>query len=133
LLNTYGVTEFFESENFLDEALVELLIKGYTLIPSGLSNSGLSNLSQTLDLVYAKQCEEIGGEDKLRAINDADQVRCCLSYDSSFMDVATNPNLMDFCKKIFGDEYLLLMQNGIINKPDKNNFQSFNLNNHIQN
>jgi len=124
LVNTYGVTEVFESGDFLDEAIVELLIKGYTLIPSGFSDTCLSDLSQTLDLVYEKQCEELGGEDVLKEINDADQVRCCLSYDSSFMDVATNTNLINFCKKVFGDEYLLLMQNGIINKPNQDNFQA---------
>ncbi len=124
MINTYGITESFEIGNYLDEAFVELLINGYTIMPSGISGDVLNNLSQSLEKIYQKQCDELGGEDQLKAINDADQVRCCLSYDALFLEVATNPNLMNFCKKVFGGEYLLLMQNGIINKPEKNNFQA---------
>ncbi|MFM0449725.1 phytanoyl-CoA dioxygenase family protein [Paraburkholderia nemoris] len=120
----YGVTERLSSANPIDEAVVELRINGYTVLDSGLSTEFVDGLRAGLDRAYAGQIDEIGGEQVLHAMNDADIVRCMLAYEPDFLKVATAAPLMEFARRALGPEFVLMMQNGIINRPDRENYQA---------
>ena len=47
-----------------------------------------------------------------------------LAYAPEFLEVATAPPLMKLAARVLGDEFLLLMQNGIINRSERENHQA---------
>jgi ectoine hydroxylase-related dioxygenase (phytanoyl-CoA dioxygenase family) len=120
----YGVTEQLNGGDPTDEAIAELRVNGYTVIPSALPAEFVRNLGLALDRAYAQQVGEIGGEGVLHAMHDADIARCMLAYAPEFLQVATAPPLMKLAARMLGNEFLLLMQNGIINRPERENYQA---------
>jgi ectoine hydroxylase-related dioxygenase (phytanoyl-CoA dioxygenase family) len=123
-VHVYGVSERLSQNDAIDEAMAELCINGYTVLPSGFSPNFIESLKDGLDRAYAKQVAEIGSETDLRAINDEDIARCMLTYEANYLDVATAPPLMALAKRYLGPEFVLMMQNGIINRPDRENYQA---------
>lgn len=121
---TYGVTEFLPSADGTDELAAELAVNGFTILDSGLDAGTLAELRVCLDRAYAEQVRELGGEDLLHTLNDADIARALFVYEPAFLQLATLPTLMTLCKRVLGPEYLLLMQNGIVNRPDRKNYQA---------
>jgi ectoine hydroxylase-related dioxygenase (phytanoyl-CoA dioxygenase family) len=47
-----------------------------------------------------------------------------LAYEPDFLEVATTAPLMEFTRRALGPEFVLMMQNGIINRPDRENYQA---------
>jgi ectoine hydroxylase-related dioxygenase (phytanoyl-CoA dioxygenase family) len=108
-----------------DAALIEeLLFRGFVVLPDVIDRVQVDELCCRLDAVYARQCDEIGGEENLALINDLDIVRCPLAYDESFLDMAANAKFIRLVKSLLGDNIVLLMQNGVINRPDRIQFQT---------
>ncbi|GGP18186.1 phytanoyl-CoA dioxygenase family protein [Silvimonas iriomotensis] len=122
--SAYGVSEQLEQADQIDEAIAELRINGYTTLASGFSAEFIESLKAGLDRAYAKQIAEIGTESDLLKINDADIARCMLSYEPDFLTVATAAPLMELTRRFLGPEFVLMMQNGIINRPDRENYQA---------
>ncbi|MDR6383862.1 phytanoyl-CoA dioxygenase family protein [Paraburkholderia caribensis] len=122
--DTYGVVDRLGSSDATDEAIAELRVNGYTVLDSGLSPDFVESLREGLERAYARQIEEIGNEEMLRAMNDADIARCMLAYETDFLTVATTAPLLEFAKRALGPEFVLLMQNGILNRPDRENYQA---------
>jgi len=60
------------------------------------------------------------------SINDANIVRCPLTYDSTFLALACFEPIMTVASLLLGDNLVLLIQNGVINRPDE-----FGQNQHI--
>lgn len=120
---THGISIRLEEGDELHEKFAELKVNGYTVIDSGISQELIGELHEELSSIYGQQCREIGGEEKLLKIKDSDIVRCALSYSKKFLDVATNKALLSFCNRVFGTEFVLLQQNGIMNRPGRDNYQ----------
>jgi ectoine hydroxylase-related dioxygenase (phytanoyl-CoA dioxygenase family) len=120
----YGVSERLRETDPIDEAIAELRINGYTTLASGFSTEFIDSLKAGLDRTYAKQVAEIGAESDLMSINDADTARCVLSYEADYLKVATAAPLMELARRFLGPEFVLMMQNGIINRPDRENYQA---------
>ncbi|SIT46003.1 Phytanoyl-CoA dioxygenase [Paraburkholderia piptadeniae] len=120
---SYGVTERLPAADLYDERVADLRINGYTVLDSGLDAGFVDGLKSRLDGVYQRQVEEMGGESVLKGIGDSDVVRCVLSYDADFLRVATSEPLLQLARRIFGTEFVLTQQNGIINRPDRDNNQ----------
>jgi ectoine hydroxylase-related dioxygenase (phytanoyl-CoA dioxygenase family) len=123
-VHVYGVSERLSQNDAIDEAVAELCINGFTVLPSGFSPAFIDSLKNGLDRAYAKQVAEIGSEADLQAINDADIARCMLTYEADYLDVATAPALIALAQRYLGSEFVLMMQNGIINRPDRENYQA---------
>jgi hypothetical protein len=124
LFDSYGVIERLRQNDEIDELVAELLINGFAVLPGGFPAEFVESLKDSLDLVYAQQIVEIGSESELTKMNDADIVRCALSYHPDFLKVATAEPLLELCRRFLGPEFILLMQNGIINRPDRENQQA---------
>jgi hypothetical protein len=121
-VSSYGVLEAGQAGDELDLKSEELTRVGYTLVESGLSASELEELREKLLEVYARQAAELDSG-SLDQSNDADVVRCPLAYENCFFELATNPALLRLCTRIFGDNFVLLQQNGVINRPSRGNYQ----------
>ena len=117
---SYGVRERMdEPADDFDAAIEALQYRGFAVVPNALPHERVADLNSRLDAIYAQQCEEVGGEENLLAISDADIVRCPLAYDDTFLDLALNPAIIEVAKRLIGPNVLLLMQNGVINRPER--------------
>ena len=122
---TYGVNERSSNESDeLDRIRDEIRVRGLAVRQGVLAPEQVVTLNQKLDEVYAIQCNEVGGEEVLQTIKDIDVVRCPLAYDRDFLELAIASGITDVARKILGDHVVLLMQNGVINRPDRVQFQT---------
>jgi ectoine hydroxylase-related dioxygenase (phytanoyl-CoA dioxygenase family) len=119
----YGVTMQLGQKDEIDEIIAEILINGFAVFESGLDSGSIDQVRSAIDAVYQAQVEEMGGEETLRKMKDGDNARAILAYDPIFLKVAACPSLMNLCARLLGNEFVLLMQNAIINRPDRENYQ----------
>jgi len=117
--NAYGILNRSAATAGLEIAQERLKVQGFCILSDVLSASEVDDYNARIDEVYAAQCEEVGGAAALREISDEDIVRCPLAYDPKFVDLAASPRVVDLIKSVLGDNLVLLMQNAIINRPDK--------------
>jgi ectoine hydroxylase-related dioxygenase (phytanoyl-CoA dioxygenase family) len=120
----YGVREFSKTESAPDQAVEEIRISGYSVVPDVLSASDLQTIRQKLDHIYEVQVQEMGGEKRMHEINETDLVRLVLAYDDYFLSLATNPTALTIIERLLGDYYVIGQQNGIVNLPNRKNYQS---------
>jgi phytanoyl-CoA dioxygenase PhyH len=121
-IGSYGVLETRGASDEIDLRLEELTRVGYTVLDSGVDGSELEELRTKLPDVYARQAAELEAA-SLEASDDADVARCLLAYEDCFLRLATNPALRGFCGRLFGDSFMLLQQNGVINRPSRAHYQ----------
>ena len=116
----HGIVKRNAVHDVLDERIEELQIVGYTVIESGFNDATLDGFRTRLAEVNEQQeeCEGAG------QANDAFIVRCPLASDDMFLSVATCPPLMEVCRRILGENFVLLQQNGVINRPNSRDYQS---------
>lgn len=124
-VNFHGVREQTQVQSPLDAHLEEFNRLGYTKLEGVLNAEQLAYYQSAIDGLYDKQIEECGGEELARKIGDADNIRCPLALDEKFLDLAINERLHEMFKAIMGDNYILMMQNGILNKPARFQHQTF--------
>ncbi len=118
--NNYGVREQMkEPADDLDIVLETLVCRGFAVLPNALTHEQVEQLNERLEVVYAWQCAEVGGEDRLLALGDADIVRLPLAYDEKFLDLALHPWVTEAAKRLLGPNVVLMMQNGVINRPER--------------
>ncbi|MCP3726163.1 phytanoyl-CoA dioxygenase family protein [Paraburkholderia sp. CNPSo 3272] len=122
--SVYGISSRMLAEDSIEEVAVELRVNGYAILDSGFTPEFLDVIKDDLERVYKSQAQELGGEDELLRMKDADTARCVLSYEPRFVEVATSPALMRLATKVLGHEFVLLQQNGIINRHDRANQQA---------
>ncbi len=123
-LKTFGIREFTQPLAGADRSVEEIKLTGFAIVPDILSVAELEQARNGLDRVYQTQIEEIGGEDRLAAINDTYTARCPLAYDEYFLSVATKPAVLSIVEKFLGDYFVLMLQNGVINVPSVGNEQN---------
>jgi ectoine hydroxylase-related dioxygenase (phytanoyl-CoA dioxygenase family) len=115
----YGVTTAEEATDPVALAVEEIALRGFTVLPDVLTRADIDDYNAAIEQVYAGQCAEVGGEENLARIGDIDIVRCLLAYDNRFLAMATSPRVMEVVRVILGDTYVLIMQNGVVNRPDR--------------
>ncbi len=122
-MKTHAVREFHVNRDDADGYAEEIRNIGYTVVESGLSVDELHLIRQKIDNIYEQQVREMGGEDVLQRINDADLVRCIIGYDDYFLTLATHPLIMEVTRKLLGENFILMAQNAIINRPVDEHYQ----------
>jgi ectoine hydroxylase-related dioxygenase (phytanoyl-CoA dioxygenase family) len=123
-MNWYGVREGTVSETALARHVEEVRIVGYTIVPQLVDAETLEVIRGRLDDAYRRQADEVGGEERLQAIADGNIVRCLLSADQYFLDLATHPRILGLLRELLGEYYILQQQNGVINPPARQHHQS---------
>jgi ectoine hydroxylase-related dioxygenase (phytanoyl-CoA dioxygenase family) len=119
----HGVTEAHHNADDHDAAAEEIRNIGYTVIDSGFSPEELQAVRDRSEAVYARQVRECGGEDNLVRMKDASVARCVLSYDDHFVRLAAHPGLLGLLARLLGENFILLGQNAIINRADRQHDQ----------
>ncbi|TFH72259.1 phytanoyl-CoA dioxygenase [Gammaproteobacteria bacterium LSUCC0112] len=120
---THAILEVNGSSGNLALQLAELKTKGFTIVKSGMCHKLADGLREKIDAIYKLQADEVGGEENLKAMNDANIARALAAYDDAFIDIAALPILSDIYMAVFGSNYTLMSQNGIINVPSTNHYQ----------
>ena len=116
----FGVKEINLVKTLVDKHLEELRIQGYTVLTDVLNDTELAEIRQKIDEVYQVQVREAGSEELLMKINDSNNARALLAYDEKFLTlIAANPKVLEVVKGMLGDYFVLMLQNGIINKPSQ--------------
>jgi ectoine hydroxylase-related dioxygenase (phytanoyl-CoA dioxygenase family) len=121
-IGSYGVLDTQEASDEVDLRVEELTRVGFTVLESGVDAAELERLRARLSDVYARQAADLEAA-SLDASDDADVARCLLAYDGCFLELATNPALLAFCERLFGESFMLLQQNGVINRPSRPHYQ----------
>jgi hypothetical protein len=119
---SYGILRRRSANDDYDNYVEEIDYLGYTVVPSGLRRDALDDLRQSTDRYYKAQVEESGKAAALGAENGI--LRCPLSYDDKFLQVATLPSVLEVARRVLGENIVLLQQNAIINQPDLPQYQS---------
>jgi ectoine hydroxylase-related dioxygenase (phytanoyl-CoA dioxygenase family) len=122
-LKVHGVREVHENRDSLDFAAEEIRNIGYTVIDSGFSPETLQLIRDKSDAIYESQVRECGGQHNLELMKDASIARCALSYDEFFVRLAAHESLLRLLTKLLGENFILLGQNAIINRADRNHDQ----------
>lgn len=125
-LGAYGISQGVNeaAAGALSPLLEEIAVRGFAAVPALLAHPLVDRLSGLMDEVYERQCAEVGGEAALAGMNDADLVRCMLAYSDDYLELATHPTLTALARAVLGENVVLLMQNGVINRPDRRQFQT---------
>jgi len=121
-VSTHAVTRRDSVSNAVERHVEELRRVGVTIIPEAFSREQMEYARKRLHEIYALQVEEIGGEENLRLINDANIVRSPLVYDEAFVAIAKHPTALAVARACMGDKISLASQVGILNKPGAKNY-----------
>ncbi|HYC62679.1 MAG TPA: phytanoyl-CoA dioxygenase family protein [Thermoanaerobaculia bacterium] len=116
-LRLHGIREVHQNADAFDQNVEEIRNIGYTVIDSGLSADDLQLIRDKIDEVYEQQVREIGGEEHLKRINDADVARSILAYDDLFVGLAAHASIVTILRRMMGEHFILMSQNGILNRP----------------
>jgi ectoine hydroxylase-related dioxygenase (phytanoyl-CoA dioxygenase family) len=119
----YGIKEFTNLQSALDGYIEELRINGFAIIPDIIDSTTIGLLQDKLDEIYSLQKAEVKEFGDLAQINDANIARALLAYDESYLRLASQPLFLELAEKLLGDTFILQMQNGIINLPNRKNYQ----------
>jgi ectoine hydroxylase-related dioxygenase (phytanoyl-CoA dioxygenase family) len=124
MLKSYGVRESTLVANETERHAEEIRISGFTVVRRLSDPKFLQTAREKLDRAYATQAAEIGGEERLRKINEANLVRGVLVQDGFFLELAKHPRILALVSALLGEHFLLQQQNGVINPPSPDNHQS---------
>jgi ectoine hydroxylase-related dioxygenase (phytanoyl-CoA dioxygenase family) len=116
-MNTFGIREFARPVGWVEEAVEAISVHGYTVLPDVLAANELEHARTALNEIYLRQLDEVGGDARLRLINDLHTVRAPLGYDDFFLEVATKAPVLAVVRAILGDYVTLMLQNGVLNEP----------------
>jgi ectoine hydroxylase-related dioxygenase (phytanoyl-CoA dioxygenase family) len=92
-------------------------------VQSEFSGDKLQVIRLKIDDIYEEQLREIGGDKALKRIKDANVARCLVGYDDYFLNLAAHVSVMGVARKLLGDNFILMSQNGIINRPGDEHYQ----------
>jgi ectoine hydroxylase-related dioxygenase (phytanoyl-CoA dioxygenase family) len=115
--SSYGIKEKRVDKDALDVHVQEVQMLGYTVLEPAVPAERLAAWRSSIDRILGELAAESGGVDALQRIGEADTVRALLAYDGSFLDIATDPQLIEICKRLLGDYFILMLQNGVVNQP----------------
>ncbi len=110
----YGVHSQAAAAGAPEEAAESLRLVGYAVLDSGVRGRALDMLRSRFDQVRERVAREFGLE-RLREIDEQHTLRCLLSYDPAFLELACNPPVLAVCRNLIGPGFVLNQQNGVVN------------------
>ena len=122
--STYGIRERATADDAADRHAERIRLVGFTVIDSGLSPAEVAYVSSRIDALLETQIAAAGGLDRLAEIGEQETARCCLAYDDAFLGLATNRAVLDVCRRLLGDYFVLMQQNAVINPPGRAHTQT---------
>ncbi len=110
----YGIRDQVSSATAVDRAVEQLQLLGYAIVDGGYSKEDLERFSAVFANAQSKM-NDLYGLDRLIAMDEHNTIRVPMLYDRSFVDLATNRNIAEICRRLIGDVFVLNQQNGVIN------------------
>lgn len=110
----YGIREQHRSTSAVDRAIEQLKLLGYAVVDGGYSAEQLRQLSDAFEHSRVEMQKRFG-RDMLEALDEHNTVRVPMLYDRMFLQLATNPVILEICRRMVGDYIILNQQNGIVN------------------
>lgn len=123
MIKNYGITSIKSGLSDSDKHLENLRLKGFTVVKDLLIKDQLNTIRALLDEYNTIQENEFGRENMM-ATNEMNMVRAPLQYDPAFIELITNKEVLELVRALIGQEVLLHLQNGIVNKPNQEHHQS---------
>jgi len=115
VLRRYGVLQQEVASTAFDRAVERLRLLGYAIIDGGYDRERLGQLSEAFEGARAKAEIRSGGRELLERIDEHNTIRLPLFYDGIFLDLATNPVVLEVCRRLIPGYFILNQQNGVIN------------------
>ncbi len=122
--NTHGVSEISKANSVVDIVNEEVTRVGYSIIKNVFSKKDCSLAKKKIDNIYRRQIKECGSEKFLYSINDQDVARALFLYDDFFLKFINNKSINKCLKRVFGNKYILNLQNAPINRPHNSHYGS---------
>ena len=122
-MKSYGISSQNTAETKIDIHIENLKIKGFSVENGLLDNGTCDKLSEELEKVYSAQEQEFG-RDNLIKINELDLARMPFLHSKTFFNLFTNSFVLELAEKVIGANFHLHLQNGIINRPNREHHQS---------
>jgi len=123
VIKTHGVSKRDLVHDEIERHVEEIRRVGVTVVPSLFSQEEMRYARSRLYEIYDQQVADVGGEDNLRLIDDANIVRTPLAYDPCFISIAKQPKVLAIAKTCLGDKISLSSQVGIINRHGVQDYQ----------
>ena len=112
----YGVKEQTISTTAIDHAIESLRLLGYAVVDANLTAAELEGISDAFDRAKAAS-EARFGRERLAASDEHNTIRVPMAYEEAFTSLARNAVVMEICRRLIGDVFILNQQNGVINPP----------------
>lgn len=119
--SSYGITERASAQSDAAIHADRIRLVGFTVLSEVFTAAEAADISARLDVLLQRQIEEAGGAEHLAG--DEETARCCLAYDDTFVRLASAPPVMDVCRHLLGDYFVLMQQNGVVNPPARHHTQ----------
>lgn len=116
-LPTYGMRERLAARDAMDMYVQEIQLVGYAVVADAVPSDQLPGWRERLDLVLARQTNEVGGAEHLRRLGEEHTARAVLAYDEAFLELAVSSTVLGICERLLGPAFILNQQNGIVNPP----------------
>jgi hypothetical protein len=113
----YGVLTQSTSTDELARAVESIRLLGFAVLDAGYTAAQIQKVQNRFGSLRTRCLAEYGAE-ALRAIDEHNTIRCPLSQDPAFLDLATNARVLDLCERLIGTGFILNQQNGIVNPGD---------------
>lgn len=113
----YGVLKQTASESTLNAHLEDLSRDGFTIVEGVMGDDEIREAATAFDAARARYVAEMGGNERLARLDEHNGVRLPLVFDQRLIAVAMNPHVMELCRAVLGDYFILNQQNSVINPP----------------
>lgn len=114
-MKQYGISSFEELKSELDYHLENIKRRGFTVLKSVFEEEECKYYTDKIEEIYVEQ-EKSFGRENLDKINELDISRMLFAYDDAFLDLITNKAALEIVKSVLGENFILQLQNGIINR-----------------
>lgn len=121
--SSYGITEQASASSDAAMHAEQIRLVGFTILRDVFTSAEALDLGARIDALLARQSDEAGGIERLAEIGDQETVRCCLAYDDAFVRLAAAPRVIEVCRHLLGEYFVLMQQNGVVNPPARTHTQ----------
>jgi ectoine hydroxylase-related dioxygenase (phytanoyl-CoA dioxygenase family) len=116
-MTSYGVLEQTTARSEIDRAVESLRILGYAILAGGYDRGGLNAFALAFERAHARSAAAHGGPAALAVIDEHNTIRAMIAHDRCFLELASNPGVLQVCRRLIADYIVLSQQNGVINPP----------------
>lgn len=118
-IEKYGVIQTTKFDNQNDIHLENLNRNGYTIVDSGLTEQEIHHLHENVSKLKRDYAEKFRSVVVLDEIDEQNTVRAPFLFDSIYLEVCFNKNLINIVKQVLQNNFILNQQNIIINPGQK--------------